>query len=266
MFYHEVPLDPRLHSKYAMANANERRLLAACQPYKVALVQQLVTEAVNKGRKVLVFCDELMPLRVYAETLGVPSLCGETCNSTRDRIIEDYNSVESGACMVVSQVADQAIDLPDAKVAIVVSCITGSRGQEMQRVGRIQRPQKPGQEHELAEFHSLATGETHEDEFAARRRDWMVSEGYQHVDRVWWDADAIQRLPAGAKQLSASKIAKQVSQEMGRRAGATAYIDEDDDDDADDHAGEEVRVEVLVGGPGHDDTGEGHSSPCVWTA
>ena len=44
--------------------------------------------------------------------------------------------------MVVSKVANFAIDLPDANVAVQVSGQFGSRQEEAQRLGRILRPKK----------------------------------------------------------------------------------------------------------------------------
>jgi len=48
--------------------------------------------------------------------------------------------------LVVSKVANYAIDLPDANVAIQVSGTFGSRQEEAQRLGRILRPKKPNKQ------------------------------------------------------------------------------------------------------------------------
>lgn len=59
--------------------------------------------------------------------------------------------------LLVSKVANFAIDLPDADVAIQISGTYGSRQEEAQRLGRILRP-KPG--HNRAWFFSLVTADT----------------------------------------------------------------------------------------------------------
>lgn len=42
----------------------------------------------------------------------------------------------------LTRVGDQAIDLPNANVAIEIAMKRGSRGQMMQRLGRIMRPKQ----------------------------------------------------------------------------------------------------------------------------
>lgn len=68
--------------------------------------------------------------------------------------------------IIVSKVANYAIDLPDANVAIEVSGSFGSRQEEAQRLGRILRP-KTGENR--AWFYTLVTSHTVEEGFAAHR-------------------------------------------------------------------------------------------------
>ena len=69
--------------------------------------------------------------------------------------------------LVVSKVANFAVDLPDANVAIQVSGTFGSRQEEAQRLGRILRPKANGS---IARFYSVVTRETQDQEFAAKRQ------------------------------------------------------------------------------------------------
>ena len=79
--------------------------------------------------------------------------------------------------LVVSKVANFAIDLPDANVAIQVSGTFGSRQEEAQRLGRIMRPKRNGL---LAHFYSLVTRDTRDQEFAANRQLFLTEQGYQY--------------------------------------------------------------------------------------
>ncbi|GAY78177.1 DNA repair helicase [Sporolactobacillus inulinus] len=73
--------------------------------------------------------------------------------------------------------ANFAIDLPDANVAIQISGQFGSRQEEAQRLGRILRPKK--QENQ-AYFYSLVAKNTKEQEFAMNRQRFLTEQGYAY--------------------------------------------------------------------------------------
>ena len=79
--------------------------------------------------------------------------------------------------LVVSKVANFAIDLPDANVAIQVSGTFGSRQEEAQRLGRILRPKRDGSS---AHFYTLVTRDTRDQEFAANRQLFLTEQGYRY--------------------------------------------------------------------------------------
>ena len=80
--------------------------------------------------------------------------------------------------LVVSKVANFAIDLPDASVAIQVSGTFGSRQEEAQRLGRILRP-KAGDN--VARFYTVVTRDTDEQMFAGKRQLLLTEQGYQYT-------------------------------------------------------------------------------------
>lgn len=82
--------------------------------------------------------------------------------------------------LAVSKVANFAVDLPDASVAIQVSGTFGSRQEEAQRLGRILRP-KPGQNQ--AHFYTLVSRDTVEQEFALKRPLFLCEQGYAYEIR-----------------------------------------------------------------------------------
>lgn len=79
--------------------------------------------------------------------------------------------------LVVSKVANFAVDLPEVNVAIQISGTYGSRQEEAQRLGRILRPKKNGL---LAHFYTLVTKDTNDQEFAANRQLFLTEQGYRY--------------------------------------------------------------------------------------
>lgn len=79
--------------------------------------------------------------------------------------------------LVLSEVGNFAVDLPDANVAIQVSGRFGSRQEEAQRLGRVLHP-KPGANQ--AHFYSLVSRDTSEMEFAMKRQLFLTEQGYRY--------------------------------------------------------------------------------------
>ena len=115
-------------------------------------------------------------VKQIAESLGIPSLTGATAQRKRDRLFADFKAGRLSV-LAVSKVANFAVDLPDAAVAIQVSGTFGSRQEEAQRLGRILRP-KPGVNQ--AHFYSLVSRDTMEQEFAHKRQLFLCEQGYAY--------------------------------------------------------------------------------------
>jgi DNA excision repair protein ERCC-3 len=82
--------------------------------------------------------------------------------------------------IVVSKVANFAIDLPDASVAIQISGTFGSRQEEAQRLGRILRPKDKD-----SHFYTIVTARTVEEDFAANRQKFLAEQGYEYSITRW---------------------------------------------------------------------------------
>ena len=80
--------------------------------------------------------------------------------------------------LVVSRVANFAVDLPDANVAIQVSGTFGSRQEEAQRLGRVLRPKANGDN--SASFYTIVTQDSTEQDFSARRQLFLTEQGYRY--------------------------------------------------------------------------------------
>ncbi len=78
----------------------------------------------------------------------------------------------------MSKVANFAIDLPDANVAIQVSGTFGSRQEEAQRLGRILRPKSD--RGSIARFYSLVSKDTCDQDFSMKRQLFLTEQGYRY--------------------------------------------------------------------------------------
>ncbi|MBD3918129.1 DEAD/DEAH box helicase [Paenibacillus sp. PR3] len=159
---------------YWDGNVRARARLAAENPNKTAIVQQLLSR--HPGRSALVIGAYIRQLKQIAEELGAPLLTGEVDQEERALLYDSFRRGEYPV-LVVSKVANFAVDLPDASVAVQVSGSFGSRQEEAQRIGRLLRPKR---DHSGAIFYSLVTEGTMEVDYALKRQRFMLEQGYRY--------------------------------------------------------------------------------------
>ena len=170
-----VELDPDLRLEYATADDRAKFRIASENPAKDALVRRLAER--HRQDQVLVIGQYLDQLRRLAETLDAPLITGQAGNRDREELYRGFKHGEI-KLLVVSKVANFAVDLPDANVAIQVSGTFGSRQEEAQRLGRILRPKSDGG---AAHFYSLVTRDTKDQDFAAKRQMFLTEQGYRYT-------------------------------------------------------------------------------------
>ncbi|HYA99245.1 MAG TPA: DNA repair helicase XPB [Ktedonobacteraceae bacterium] len=176
---------------YAIADEREKYRIAAESPEKLDVVRFLAER--HRDDQVLIIGQYIDQLKVLAEELDAPLLMGKTSNKQREKLYEQFRRGEIKR-MVVSKVANFAIDLPDANVAIQVSGTFGSRQEEAQRLGRILRPKSDGG---LAYFYSIVTRDTRDQEFSANRQLFLTEQGYRYVIEDAEEMLASSNVPAG---------------------------------------------------------------------
>ena len=169
-----VPLEPDLRMSYALAEERERFRIASTNRAKAPLVRALLER--HRGAQALVIGHYLEQIRLLARELGAPLVTGQTPRGEREAL---YDAFRAGAVPVlcVSKVANFALDLPTASLAIQVSGTFGSRQEEAQRVGRLLRP-KPGEN--KAVFYTLVSHETCEQDYAHNRQRFLAEQGYRY--------------------------------------------------------------------------------------
>jgi len=170
-----VPLPENERLSYAIAEEREKYRLAAENPLKLSVTQALLAQ--HADDQTLIIGQYLDQLKEIAETLNAPLLTGRTNNSQREKLYEQFRRGEIKR-LVVSKVANFAVDLPDANVAIQVSGTFGSRQEEAQRLGRLLRPKADGRP---ARFYTIVTRDTRDQEFSANRQLFLTEQGYRYT-------------------------------------------------------------------------------------
>ena len=166
--------DTDLRMEYALAEPRQKFRLAATNPGKLGVLQDLLKE--HKGDRVLIIGQYLEQLNEVAKLLNAPIITGRTPQSKREVLYESFRTGDIPR-LVVSKVANFAVDLPDANVAIQISGTFGSRQEEAQRLGRVLRPKKNAN---VARFYSVVTRDTTEQELSSKRQLFLTEQGYRY--------------------------------------------------------------------------------------
>ena len=167
-----IDLGEEKEIEYAVADLRKKHRIASENPKKPEFVKTLVEKSPDD--KILVIGQYLSQLDELSKMLGCPIITGKTSNEERDKIYADFRTGKIRV-LVVSKVANFAIDLPDASMAIQVSGTFGSRQEEAQRLGRILRPKE-----RKSRFFTLITRNTVEEEFGSNRQKFLAEQGYQY--------------------------------------------------------------------------------------
>ena len=173
-YCHEVriPLPHTMELEYALAPKKEKYRIASQNPLKIKVAEAILKK--HEGESILIIGQYLEQLQVFRDHFGYPIITGTTSNKKRDELYDKFRSGEEKV-MIVSKVANFAVDLPDASVAIEISGSFGSRQEEAQRLGRILRP-KARDSH----FYTIVTEYSQEEEFASNRQKFLSEQGYSY--------------------------------------------------------------------------------------
>ncbi|CAN5219541.1 helicase-associated domain-containing protein [soil metagenome] len=207
-----VPLPQCMRMDYAVADLRDQFRMASENPVKLAVIKRLIAE--HKDDNILIIGQYLDQLALLSDEFHAPIITGKTPNKERQEIYAKFKSKEY-KIIIVSKVANFAIDLPDANVAIQVSGTFGSRQEEAQRLGRVLRPKGEGIEN-VAHFYSLTTKDTTEQDFANKRQRFLTEQGYGYEIQFEEITDAME------------KKATEHWERIKERRDARAVLDDDD--------------------------------------
>ncbi len=169
-----VPLAPEKRKEYVMAPSRTQFRIASENPLKLNILDNLIEK--HKYDRMLIIGQYLQQLKVVADAFHIPMITGKTPNVEREKLFHSFREGEINH-LVVSKVANFAVDLPEASVAIQISGSFGSRQEEAQRLGRILRPKD---DNKIAHFYSVITRDSNESEFAQKRQRFLTEQGYKY--------------------------------------------------------------------------------------
>jgi DNA excision repair protein ERCC-3 len=173
----DLPEDLKI--PYAVADKRNKFRIACENPRKLAAVKEILKN--HPEDPALIIGQYLDQLGIIAKDLDAPLITGKTPNAEREKIYGDFKAGRVKV-IVVSKVANFAIDLPDASLAVQVSGSFGSRQEEAQRLGRILRPKNRN-----SWFYSILSRYTTEETFGENRQKFLTEQGYQYRIEVWED-------------------------------------------------------------------------------
>ncbi len=172
-----VPLMEEDEVGYALASKREKYRIASVNRWKLDIVEGLVQK--HSEDSIIIIGQYIEQLEEVGKRFSWPIVTGKTSNKVRDEIYQKFRNKEIRV-LIVSKVANFAIDLPDCSVAIQISGTFGSRQEEAQRLGRILRPKE-----RPSHFYTIITEYSEEEEFAMNRQKFLSEQGYSYtLERV----------------------------------------------------------------------------------
>ncbi|HOK08450.1 MAG TPA: DEAD/DEAH box helicase [Candidatus Hydrogenedens sp.] len=169
-----IPMMEDERYKYVVASKSAKFQIASKNPIKISICKQILEH--HKEDNVLIIGQYLDQLKIIQKNFGAPIITGQTPNKKREELYQKFRNGDI-KLLIVSKVANFAIDLPDANVAIQVSGTFGSRQEEAQRLGRILRPKESGKQ---AHFYTIVTRDTLDQDYALNRQLFLTEQGYQY--------------------------------------------------------------------------------------
>jgi len=148
-------------ARAAMLAWREARDIAMNAPAKYAEIERILAH--HSGDQVILFSEYNYVVDQISRRFCIPSITYKTPMEERRAILERFRSGQYSK-LVTGRVLNEGVDVPDCRVAIIVSGNSTKR-EYIQRLGRVLRP-KEGQ----AQLYELITSGTTEEDIARRRR------------------------------------------------------------------------------------------------
>jgi superfamily II DNA or RNA helicase len=150
-------------------------LLARNKAMEIALNSQAKLEALreilaqNRGVKTIIFTQHNSLVYDISDKFLIPAITHRTEKEERKDILAGFKEGRYLA-IVTSKVLDEGVDVPDAKLGIIVSG-TGSGREFIQRLGRLLRPKKDiSDTYEHAKLIEIISSNTREAGTSAKRK------------------------------------------------------------------------------------------------
>ncbi|HZR43174.1 MAG TPA: DEAD/DEAH box helicase [Ktedonobacteraceae bacterium] len=148
-------------ARAAMLAWREARNIAMNAPAKYAEIERLLSQ--HAADQVILFSEYNYVVEEISRRFCIPNITYKTPAEERRVILERFRTGQYSK-LVTGRVLNEGVDVPDCRVAIIVSGNSTKR-EYIQRLGRVLRP-KEGRAH----LYELITSGTTEEEIARRRR------------------------------------------------------------------------------------------------
>ncbi|MDY6935932.1 MAG: DNA repair helicase XPB [Spirochaetota bacterium] len=171
----KIDLPESQRYNYSVAPERDKFRIASENPEKLRIVQKIIDY--HKDAQILIIGQYISQLNELAKRFRFPIITGKIPVPERETLYSAFRRGELKR-LIVSKVANFAVDLPDASVAIQVSGTFGSRQEEAQRLGRILRLKK---DDNSAYFYTIVTANSVEETFSLKRQLFLTEQGYSYI-------------------------------------------------------------------------------------
>lgn len=170
----EVPLQEQQVKEYNQLTKREQYKYASINETKYEALSVILN--LHKESQILIIGQYIEQLEVISTMFNVPLITGQTSHEQRQVFFDLFRENKINV-LALSKIANLALNLPNASVAIQVSGSYGSRQEEAQRVGRVIRPKE---KMNRALFYSLVSKGTIEEQFSLNRVKFLAEQGYMY--------------------------------------------------------------------------------------
>lgn len=148
----------------AMLSHREAKEIAACTDGKIRLLTDLISK--HYPEQILIFTNDNATVYRISQQFLIPAITHQTPVKERHAILQKFKTGDYKT-IVTSHVLNEGVDVPDARIAIILSG-TGSTREYVQRLGRILR--KGTEQNKFAILYEVITEDTSEESVSQRRR------------------------------------------------------------------------------------------------
>lgn len=148
----------------AMLAHREAKEIASGTDGKLRVLTELICQ--HYPETTLIFTNDNATVYRISQEFLIPAITHQTPVKERHDILQCFRSGDYKV-LVTSHVLNEGVDVPDARVAIILSG-TGSVREYVQRLGRVLR--KGNQQNKLAILYEVITEDTSEENISQRRR------------------------------------------------------------------------------------------------
>ncbi len=164
----------------ARSQAGRRAMLAHRQAKEIALGTdgklRVLTDLISQHypERILIFTNDNATVYRISQEFLIPAITHQTPVKERHEILKHFRE-GTYQTLATSRVLNEGVDVPDARVAIILSG-TASEREYIQRLGRVLR--KGSQENKLALLYEVVAENTSEERTSQRRRAYEEKPSY----------------------------------------------------------------------------------------